>query len=198
MLGHKLRVQSMVLNGAEITSGLVESFTKVNFRSRSARIIWLVQMSQEMWDFANDGDIFFEKALKNFFEPCFERWTNLNAKHSLTVIYYTRTVLNHHSSALSMAKAGFGGIHGEFSPLRKRLRKSVLKDERTGCLYEDLFYVVVENETVTPWSSLILKLKKAFVAFPTLANWKLAPGMLSSSSKRKARQERREPALYGL
>ena len=61
VLGHKLRVQSMVLNGAEITSGLVESFTKVNFRSRSARIIWLVQMSQEMWDFANDGDIFFEK-----------------------------------------------------------------------------------------------------------------------------------------
>jgi hypothetical protein len=217
VLGHKLRVQHMFLNGAEITSGLVESFTKVNFRSRSARIIWLVQMSQEMWDFANDGDIFFEKALKTFFEPCFERWAKLNAKHSLTVIFYTRTILNHHSSALSLNRTmhsssniggniggngrGPGGS-GLSSPLQQRLRKSVIKDKRTGCLYEDLFYVVVENETATPWSSLILKLKKAFIAFPTLANWKLAPGSRggsssSSSSSRRTRKNRRSVAAGG-
>ncbi len=198
VLGHKLRVQHMFLNGAEITSGLVESFTKVNFRSRSARIIWLVQMSQEMWDFANDGDIFFEKALKTFFEPCLERWAELNAKHSLTVIFYTRTILNHHSSGLSLSRIMRRGS-GFSSPLHERLRKSVIKDARTGCLYEDLFYVVVENETASPWSSLILKLKKAFIAFPTLANWKLASGTRggvssrnSSNSKKKIRRRRRK------
>ena len=51
----------MIINGEEVTSGLVQSFTKVNFRSRSARIIWMVQLSCEMWDFANDGNIFFGK-----------------------------------------------------------------------------------------------------------------------------------------
>ena len=193
VLGHKLRVQHMFLNGAEITSGLVESFTKVNFRSRSARIIWLVQMSQEMWDFANDGDTFFEKALKTFFEPCFERWANLNAKHSLTVIFYTRTILNHHSCVLSLDRKSFPTEHTSSiqSSLHPRLRKSVLKDEQTGCLYEDLFYIVLENETASPWSSLIIKLKKAFIAFPKLANWKLATRSGTSASKRRSRRRRR-------
>ena len=161
ILGHKLRVQNMFINGAEVTSGLVQSFTKVNFRSRSARILWMVQLSKEMWDFANDGDIFFEKAMKTFFQPCFERWQNMKAKHCLTVIYYTRTIFHEHSAA---------------SRHRPKLRASVCKDSSSGVHYEDVFHTVLENETKSSnWCDLISRLKQAFMEFPALANWTLRP-----------------------
>ena len=33
--------------------GFVTPDTKITFRSRSCRIIWLIQMSAEMWDYAS-------------------------------------------------------------------------------------------------------------------------------------------------
>ena len=56
-----------------IRSGFITEDTKLTFRSRSARIIWLVQMSAEMWDFASpyeamDADtISHESCCKTYF-----------------------------------------------------------------------------------------------------------------------------------
>ena len=179
ILGHKLRVQHMFINGAEVTSGLVQSFTKVNFRSRSARIIWMVQLSREMWDFANDGDIFFEKAMKTFFQPCFEKWQTMKAKHSLTVIYYTRTIFHEHSAARSMREN------------RVKLRPSVCKDPSSGVLYEDVFHTVLENETPSNWLELMSSLKRAFMEFPAQANW------THVTSKEIARRQRESGSSGG-
>ena len=43
------------------TSGIVTSSTKLTFRSRSSHIVLLVQMSREMWQFDNNGEMAFEK-----------------------------------------------------------------------------------------------------------------------------------------
>jgi hypothetical protein len=43
----------------EFKSGFITEDTKITCRSRSARIIWLVQISSEMWDYASpyeDGE----------------------------------------------------------------------------------------------------------------------------------------------
>ena len=55
----------------EFKSAFITDDTKITCRSRSARIIWLVQISSEMWDYAspyeNDGgdggacEIYFDK-----------------------------------------------------------------------------------------------------------------------------------------
>ena len=37
-------------------TGIVTKNTKITFRSRSSRIIWLVQISTEMWDYASPYD----------------------------------------------------------------------------------------------------------------------------------------------
>jgi len=37
----------------EFKSGFITEDTKITCRSRSARIIWLVQISSEMWDFTS-------------------------------------------------------------------------------------------------------------------------------------------------
>lgn len=33
------------------------------FRSRAARIMWLIQLSKEMWDYGDDGQLYFEKVV---------------------------------------------------------------------------------------------------------------------------------------
>ena len=44
----ELRIEAMSMN---TSSGIITKKTKFVFRSRSSRIIWLLQMSAEMWDF---------------------------------------------------------------------------------------------------------------------------------------------------
>ena len=49
--GVQAQVQELGLNGAPIISGVISERTHFVFRSRSARIMWLVQISAEMWDY---------------------------------------------------------------------------------------------------------------------------------------------------
>ena len=39
-----------------VRSGVVTPRTRFIFQSRSARVVWLVQLSREMWEFSNDGE----------------------------------------------------------------------------------------------------------------------------------------------
>ena len=75
-----------------IKSGVVTEDTKITFRSRSSRIIWLVQISSEMWDYASPYEarnnnsnshfhgptceIYFDK-FTSFMYKLFEKWNEL-------------------------------------------------------------------------------------------------------------------------
>ena len=72
-------------------SGLISEDTKLTFRSRSARIIWLVQMSSEMWEFAspfnNSGNHHQEASCKLYFDKfvefarrLFDKWKRLQVR----------------------------------------------------------------------------------------------------------------------
>lgn len=83
-------------------SGIVTDKTMITFRSRSARIIWLVQLSSEMWDYASpykrNGhsesvcETYFDQWIR-FLYKLFEKWKALEVTHSLTVIFFSRTLL---------------------------------------------------------------------------------------------------------
>ena len=92
-------------------SGIVTEKTMITFRSRSARIIWLVQLSSEMWDYASPYDhkgepestceIYFDQWIR-FLYKLFEKWKALEVTHSLTVIFFSRTIVgNGHPSPLN-------------------------------------------------------------------------------------------------
>ena len=49
--GVQAQIQEIRKNSLPINSGIVSENTKFVFRSRSARIIWLIQISAEMWEF---------------------------------------------------------------------------------------------------------------------------------------------------
>ena len=64
--GMHARVTEMTRQGHSVVSGILSEDTKMIFRSKSARIFWLVQMSYEMWDYSPSGELYYEKFLNSF------------------------------------------------------------------------------------------------------------------------------------
>mmetsp|Transcript_22386 Transcript_22386/g.3708 ORF Transcript_22386/g.3708 Transcript_22386/m.3708 type:complete len:108 (+) Transcript_22386:619-942(+) len=50
---------------------------------------WLIELTREMWQFAYDGQLFYEKAI-NFLNNGFERMITLNMTHEIKVIIFGR------------------------------------------------------------------------------------------------------------
>jgi hypothetical protein len=66
--GIRAHVKELVTKGISLSSGFITDKTKFIFRSRSAKIYVLFQMSKEMWRFSdrNDGQLYFETAVNIF------------------------------------------------------------------------------------------------------------------------------------
>ena len=47
---------------------------QITFRSSTAQVNIFIQMSSEMWEFDNYGDLYFEKAAGGFLSDLFELW----------------------------------------------------------------------------------------------------------------------------
>lgn len=48
-------------------------------------------MTKEMWDYTNDGQLYFERAVNDFLPLLFQKWKTLGATHLLTIICTSRT-----------------------------------------------------------------------------------------------------------
>jgi hypothetical protein len=158
-LGNIAKVNKLLINGQTVGCGVVRPFTKFVFRSRSARIYWCFQISTEMYAYANDSELYYEKAIHRFAKEAFDRWQKLEVTHSLTVVFFGRTYYHTRSSNERVKKL-----------INKNRINSITVDEHGG-IYEDIFRVVIENECLSDWTSLILRLKRAFLFFPQVANW---------------------------
>lgn len=142
-------------------SGIVTDTTVITFRSRSSRIIWLVQISSEMWDYGTPYErgleesiceIYFDKWIA-FVHKLFVKWKELEATHSLTVVFFSRSFL---SSKPTVEVAGQHDVYGR--------------------RFEDHFRIVLENETGPDWDSLVVRIKEAFVRYPSEVGWTLSSG----------------------
>lgn len=151
--------------GAHARSGIVTDSTTIAFRSRSARILWLVQMSEEMWDFAppfqasqkdSSCEIYFDRFI-SFIYGLFTKWKKAEVTHSLTVVFFSRTFLTPVPSV--------NVNHGAHS-----------QRDIYGRQYEDHCRIVIENETRTDWDSLIVRIKEAFLRYPNEVGWNLTSG----------------------
>jgi hypothetical protein len=145
-------------------SGIVTENTMFAFRSRSARIFWLVQISAEMWDYSSpyerDQDeclceIYFDKWVA-FIHDLFAKWKELEATHSLTVVFFSRTFLS--------SGPGFQGSE----------KASLDQRDVYGRRYEDHYRIVIERETAADWDSLVVRIKEAFLNYPREVGWKLS------------------------
>ena len=156
--GVQAQVQELGIKGTPTISGVISERTHFVFRSRSARIIWLVQISCEMWEYDKNGDLYFEKFLNQFADPLFDRWKVLSVTHSLTVVFFARTLY-------------LDGVDPTLTP--DLWCKASLQTRSDGVLYQDFFKVVLENSSEVDKVAHLRMLKKEFWAFPKNVGWNI-------------------------
>ena len=82
-------------------SGIITDKTMITFRSRSSRIIWLVQLSSEMWDYASPYEhkyqpesiceIYFDQWIR-FIYKLFTKWKELEVSRKFCSVSQGRIV----------------------------------------------------------------------------------------------------------
>jgi len=89
--GLKLRTKigRIYINGKRVSSGYITPFTNVVFRSESAKYYIFVQISEEMWNFEEDGSLYHEKAIL-FLEDLFSRWDHIGTNHIVSIVLFAR------------------------------------------------------------------------------------------------------------
>jgi hypothetical protein len=60
-LGVRGQIKAIYVGGVQKTCGYVQEDTRCIFRSESAKFFIFIQMSKEMWEFDEDGEMFLEK-----------------------------------------------------------------------------------------------------------------------------------------
>ena len=186
--GMKLRLDEMSRVDDELgglvrcSSGLVTSSTRLTFRSRSARLLFFVQMSYEMWEHADDGEVHFEKTV-GFFRNLLMQWRSLKVNHSVSIVLFSRTIAS--PAAAAGEDGGGGGAVGgraevgaaAASPPPYDPAPVLYSMDGSGRLYVDRYEVVVEGETPDEddggvWGDrLLVNLKAAFHRYQQHMQW---------------------------
>ncbi|OLY81019.1 Vacuolar membrane-associated protein IML1 [Smittium mucronatum] len=85
----KASVKRMFKGDKVVSSGYVSSNTKPIFRSESAKVIILLQLSAETREFEDDGELMSSKII-SFLVELFSRWENYRINHIVSVILFSR------------------------------------------------------------------------------------------------------------
>lgn len=82
-------VKNIYKDGVRQFSSYIGKDTNIVYRSESAKLIFLIQTSREMWHFEESGEIMFHKLVNNLFPKIFRKWRELDAHHSITIVLFT-------------------------------------------------------------------------------------------------------------
>ncbi|PWN28852.1 hypothetical protein BDZ90DRAFT_230860 [Jaminaea rosea] len=133
----------------KVTSGYVAPQTKAIFRSESAKYHLFFQFAKEMWDFDEDGELYYEKALTGFIPELLRRWRSVPTNHVLSIILFARVYYD--EDELHM------------------LDEAALPVQRERCengrWYIDYYKVIVDLESRTDWKEVISMLKEECFRF---------------------------------
>ncbi len=167
--GVQATIQELGNSGKPMISGIITERSHFIFRSRSTRIIWLVQISSEMWEYDQNGDIYFEKFLHKFVEPIFDKWKLLAVSHSLTVIFFTRTLYLNKSDKM---------VQPELFTKPSLVQRGI-----DGVWYQDFFKVVIENAADVDKTSQLKVLRDEFWKFSSSVGWNISNDFIKNNTR---------------
>ena len=149
----KASVRNVYVNGEKVQSAFFTASTKPIFRSESARFVFFIQMSKEMWDFdaSGSGEIMFSKAINGFLPELFARWQKINAKHLVTVVLFTRIKYDKASN------------DGQGYTIKERIDVGTLGAARSS--HKDYYRVVVSDMSSLEGEKILGQLKAEFKVF---------------------------------
>ncbi|KAK1936539.1 DEP domain-containing protein [Phytophthora citrophthora] len=185
--GTRWQVLDVRSGGEKVRSGVVSENTKFTFRSRTSRIMWLVQISPEMWDMANSGMLYLEIFL-TVVRNVLNKWMKHKVSHSLTILFYSRCFYPEMDQDQENSTSGGHFSHRRFMPTRKQSRaadderESSFPYERSDCFsvgvdedgrhYQDFYKLVAFDSIITDVQPLLVKLKEEMNAFPRECGWR--------------------------
>ncbi|KAK3837037.1 MAG: hypothetical protein JOS17DRAFT_664827, partial [Linnemannia elongata] len=157
----RAQVKEIYVGNQSVPSGYISSDTRIIFRSESAKYFIFIQMSREMWEFDEDGDIFFERVIFGFLPQLFARWrgkrdgkAELEAptNHVVSIVLFSRIFYQEEEEA----RFRIDGYPGDQTGLQR-------DDE--GRYYQDFYKVVIDWEARTDWTTAIIPLKEEVMRY---------------------------------
>ncbi|KAI5450651.1 vacuolar membrane-associated protein iml1 [Naganishia albida] len=142
----KAEVKGIYVRGKRRASALVTPRTKTIFRSKSAQAYIFIQLCREMFEFDEDGERYYEKALYGFMPELFQRWKDAKVNHVVTIVLFARVYYD----AQEVEYLNQLGITG---------REALLHTPHAG-YYKDFYRVIVDFETRSEWATILPVLKQ--------------------------------------
>ncbi|RIA87584.1 hypothetical protein C1645_827583 [Glomus cerebriforme] len=143
----RAQVKKIFVKGEQVSCGYVTENTKPIFRSESAKLFIFVQMSREMWEFDEDGELYYEKAIDGFFTELFQRWKDLGTNHVVSIVLFSRVYYEN----------------------EEVIDNKLVNDDSLGQIrrkwYKDFYKVIVDWETRTDWNSALKQLKEELTQY---------------------------------
>ncbi|KAI8141757.1 hypothetical protein BJV82DRAFT_670275 [Fennellomyces sp. T-0311] len=137
----KATIRRQFTNDREMLSGYINENTRMIFRSSSAKYFVFIQLSREMWEFDEDGELYFEKVVNNFLPELFKRWKEEGTNHVVSIVLFTRV------------------FYDADEPLDD------LVCQADGHYYKDFYKVIADWESTDDWMSVIAPLKEEQLKF---------------------------------
>lgn len=131
-------VKGIYRDGKKVLSGYVGESTRVVFRSESAKLIFLIQITEEMWNFEETGEKLFHKMVNSLFPKIFRKWKAIDTHHSITIAFAISMDLS--DSSFTDLKPG------------EKLKNPV-----------DHFRIVVDQVNIIHWVQIMETLKLEFL-----------------------------------
>ncbi|RLN99683.1 hypothetical protein DYB28_000209 [Aphanomyces astaci] len=158
MHGARVQVMELVHENEAVVTGVVTAKTRFVFRSKSSRIFWLVQISPEMWDMGNNGNLYADELIR-MVSSLFDRWQAEYVSHSLTVILFGRN------------------YYDELPPVQSAYHSTAICQDDDGHWFEDFYKVISYGRDggAVDTANMLTTLKAEVNAFPHLCGWSLDP-----------------------
>jgi hypothetical protein len=126
--------------GKKTFSAYVGKNTKIVFRSESARLVFLIQVTEEMYHFQEDGELMFHKVVNSLFPTIFKRWREEDTHHLLTIVFVAN---------VDFSTASWNDLKEGERPSQTR----------------DYYRVVVDQVNVVHWNQIMISLRSEFANF---------------------------------
>ena len=142
----RLSITGIYKDGKKIFSGYIGEDTKVIIRSESARFFFIVQITEEMWNFQEDGEVLFQKVVNSFFPKILKKWMKIGTNHNISIVFTT-------SVDITTANDGSDEDINEKIPGYKSVNN------------KDYYRIVVDEVNIAHWKDIMDTLRKEFVEF---------------------------------
>ncbi|CAG9321194.1 unnamed protein product [Blepharisma stoltei] len=154
--GVRTEISDLIVERKSGLSGVITKDTKITYRSKSAKTIWLIELSKEMWEHSPSGLLYWEKVI-SLLMTAFERQILKKTSHEITVIFYCRVFI-----PISCDEAWSIGYQVD---TKKRpyidVYKEILKTSDIRNSFKDVMKII----------------KREIMFFPSLINWKTDSGI---------------------